>query len=131
LKAIAPDDLVTCAEYAKKNNLLRTDGWKQFWRIAKSEKKLQWMINQAKLKSYRRDPFWKSGVLVPPSHAQAVELDRANGNAKWQDSEATEKSQLMQYNTFIDCGIGGIAPNGYKIWCHMIYDVKLDGRHKA
>jgi hypothetical protein len=36
LKAIAADDRVTCEEYAKKNNLLNTDGWKQFWRIAKS-----------------------------------------------------------------------------------------------
>jgi hypothetical protein len=61
-----------------------------------------------------------------------VELDNANGNTKWQDAEATEKSQLMEYNTFIDHGIGGIAPNGYnKIQCHMIYDVKHDGRHKA
>jgi hypothetical protein len=39
LNAIAADDPVTCAEYAKKNNLLNTDGWKQFRRIAKSEKK--------------------------------------------------------------------------------------------
>jgi hypothetical protein len=57
------------------------------------------MINQAKLKSYQRDPFWKLGVLVPRNHSQAVELDKANGNTKWQDAEATEKSQLMEYNT--------------------------------
>jgi hypothetical protein len=36
------------------------------------------MINQAKLKSYRRDPFWKFGVLVPRNHAQEVELDKEN-----------------------------------------------------
>jgi hypothetical protein len=132
LNAIAADDPVTCAEYAKKNNLLNTDNWKQFRRIAKSEKKLQQMINIAKLKSYQRDPFWKFGVLVPRNHAQAVELDKANGNTKWQDSEAIEKSQLMEYKTFIDRGIGGIAPNGYKkIRCHMIYGVKHDGQHKA
>jgi hypothetical protein len=52
LKAISIDDPVTCAEYAKKNNLLNSDGWKQFQHIAKSKKKLQQMINQAKLKSY-------------------------------------------------------------------------------
>jgi hypothetical protein len=57
-----------------------------------------------------------------------VELDKANGNTKVQDAEATEKSQLMEYNTIIDRGIGGIAPNEYKkIQCHMIYDVKHDG----
>jgi hypothetical protein len=67
-------------------------------------------------------------VLVPRNHAQAMELDRVNGNTKWQDAEATEMSQLLEYNTFIDKGIGGIAPCGYKkIRCHMIYDVKHDG----
>jgi hypothetical protein len=30
LQAIAADDLVTCAEYAKEKNMLDTDGWKQF-----------------------------------------------------------------------------------------------------
>jgi hypothetical protein len=38
LNAIAADDPVTWAEYAKNNILLNTDGWKQFWRIAKNEK---------------------------------------------------------------------------------------------
>jgi hypothetical protein len=52
LNTIAADDPVTCAEYAKENNLLDTDGWKQFRRLAKNEKKLKLMINQAKLKSY-------------------------------------------------------------------------------
>jgi hypothetical protein len=53
-------------------------------------------------------------------------------NTKWKDEEAIEKSQLMEYNTFIDREIGGVSPNGYKtIWCHMIYDVKHDGCHKA
>jgi hypothetical protein len=40
--------------------------------------------------------------------------------------------QLLEYNTFVDQGKGGNAPDGYnKIRCHMIYDVKHDGRHKA
>jgi Reverse transcriptase (RNA-dependent DNA polymerase) len=90
------------------------------------------MINQAKLKSYKREPFWKFGVHVPRNHAQAMELDKQNGNTKWQDAEGIEMGQLLEYNTWIDKGIGGILPNGYKkIRCHMIYDVKHDGRHKA
>jgi hypothetical protein len=72
------------------------------------------MIIQAKLKSYRRDPFWKFGVLVPCNHAQGMELDKQNGSTKWRDAEATKKRQLMEYNTFIGKGIGGVAPNGYK-----------------
>ena len=132
LDMIASDDPVTCAEYAMKHNLLDTSGWKRFRRYAKNEKKLNRMINQAKLQSYRREPFWKFGVLVPRTHAQAVELDRINGNTKWQDAEATEMRQLIEYQTFVDKGKGGEAPAGYKkIRCHMIYDVKHDGRHKA
>ena len=40
--------------------------------------------------------------------------------------------QLLEYRTFIDHGKGKPAPAKYKrIRCHMIYDVKHDGRHKA
>jgi Reverse transcriptase (RNA-dependent DNA polymerase) len=39
--------------------------------------------------------------------------------------------QTAKYKTFIDKGVGGKDPDGYKrIQCHMIYDVKHDGRHK-
>ena len=40
--------------------------------------------------------------------------------------------QLIEYQTFVDKGKGGEVPLGYKkIRCHMVYDVKHDGRHKA
>jgi len=132
LDLIASDDPVTCAEYARTHDLLDTPGWKRFRRLAKNKKKIKRMINQAKLKSYRRDTFWKFGVMVPRTHAQVLELDKQNGNTKWQDAEATEMNQLSEYNTFVDKGINGVVPSGYKkIRCHMIYDVKHDGRHKA
>jgi Reverse transcriptase (RNA-dependent DNA polymerase) len=39
---------------------------------------------------------------------------------------------LIEYKTFVDLGPDGEAPPGYKkIRCHIIYDVKHDGRHKA
>ena len=44
---IAKDDPVTCAIYAKENNLLELDGWKIFRSIAKKEKKYFHMIKQA------------------------------------------------------------------------------------
>ena len=132
LDLIAKDDPVTCAEYAQRNGLLDIPGWKRFKRLAKNEKKITRLVNQAKLKSYRRDPFWKFGFLVPRNHSQAVELDEKNGNTKWQDSEAVEMLQLIEYDTFIDKGESGQPPSGYKrIRCHMVYDVKHDGRHKS
>jgi Reverse transcriptase (RNA-dependent DNA polymerase) len=45
-----------------------------------------------------------------------MELDRANNNTKWKDAEDIERNQLIEYKTFR---------------CHIIYDVKHDGRHKA
>jgi Reverse transcriptase (RNA-dependent DNA polymerase) len=76
--------------------------------------------------------FWKFGVMVPRTYNRAVEIDQANGNLLWQESEATEKKQLAEYKTFIDKDKGGIPPDCYKkICCHMVYDVKHDGRHKS
>jgi hypothetical protein len=69
-------------------------------RLAKSKKKLKRMVNHAKPKAYRREPFWHFGVLVPRTHAQAIELDKANGNTKLHDAEVTERRQLLDYNIF-------------------------------
>jgi hypothetical protein len=38
----------------------------------------------------------------------------------------------MEYDAFIDKGINCTPTSGYKkIRCHMVYNVKHDGRHKA
>jgi Reverse transcriptase (RNA-dependent DNA polymerase) len=80
------------------------------------------------MKHYRREPFWKFGILVPRTHLQALELDKSNGNTRWHEAEETEMKHLLGYNTFVDQGKGGNAPAGHKkIQCHMIHD----GRHKA
>ena len=61
-----------------------------------------------------------------------MELDEKNGNTTWQDSEAVEMVQLTEYETFIDKSKGCQPPSGYeRIRCHMVYDVKHDGRHKS
>ena len=132
LNLIAADDPVTCAIYAKENNLLEKEGWKRFKRIAKRQKKLIRLMNQAKLNSFRTKPVYMFGFLVPRNHNQAVEIDEKNGNTKWQDAEKLELSQLAEYNTFEDKGKNGNVPQGYKrIRVHFVYAVKHDGRHKA
>lgn len=90
------------------------------------------MINQSRLRQVRRTMRYKYGFLVPNTHEEAMQLDSDNKNTMWQDAETTEISQLFQYSTFKDLGKGGIPPLGHrKIRCHMIYDVKHDGRHRA
>jgi hypothetical protein len=49
LDLIVEDDSVSCAEYACKNRLIDTPGWKCFMKLGKSEKKIKRMVNEAKL----------------------------------------------------------------------------------
>ena len=44
------------------------------------EKKMLRMINQAKLRSFRRSPKYMYGYEVPRDYKHAMELDKKNGN---------------------------------------------------
>ena len=72
LEIIAADDPVSCANYVKRANLLDIDGWKRFRRIARRNKKLTRMINQAKLRSFKTAPKYMFGYEVPNSFKRAV-----------------------------------------------------------
>ena len=64
LDIFGKDDPVSCAQYAKDNNLLEEPGWKQFCRHAKNEKKFKRMVNQAHLKSIGRSTVYKYSFEV-------------------------------------------------------------------
>jgi hypothetical protein len=134
LKVIAADDPVSCAIYARENDLLDQPGWKRFKHIAKREKKFTRMVNQAKLRSYNTAPRYKYGFEVPKTYEQALRLDQRNGNTLWADAATLELTQIDEYDTFIDKGHHSKVrtPQGYKkIRVHLIFDVKHDGRHKV
>ena len=132
LNIIAADDPVSCAIYAMENNLLEEEGWKHFKRLAKRQKNIKRLLNQAKLKSYWNRKTYKFGVLVPRDHNHAMELDQQNGDTRWHDAEKLEHSQLEEYDTFIDKGDKIRTLDGYKkIRVHFVYDVKHDGHRKA
>jgi hypothetical protein len=44
--------------------------------MTQGKNKLVRIFTQIKVISYRREPFWKFGVLVPQTHKQAMELDK-------------------------------------------------------
>ena len=132
LTAFAADSPVVCAVYAKEHGLLDTDGWKRFKRIAKREKKMLRMVNQAKLRSYRHTPKYMFGYEVPKDYKHAITLDSKNRNTKWKDCTELEMRQLDEYDTFKDIGLKAAVPNGYKrIRVHLVFTIKHDGRHKA
>ena len=125
-------DPVEVAMYAKENGMLDEPGWRRCRNYVKNDKKLARMIHQAKLKCNRNAPRYKYGVQVPRTHEEAVRLDERNGNTYWQDAEKLEIAQLDEYQVFHNLGRKAQLPEGYKIIpCHMVYDVKHDGRRKA
>ena len=126
------------AEYARDNGLV--DEWDEYWpsmhikKNARNTKKILRQINAAKIVSYKNSPVYMYGHQVPRNHQQALEIDRANGNTMWQQSEKMERDQLKEYNTFIDKGPNPNARElaGYKkINLHFVYAVKHDGRYKS
>ena len=95
LSIIAADDPVSCAIYARDNKLLNTDGWQCFKHIAKCEKLLEHLVNQAKLQSYKHSTKYKYGFQVPRNYANAIELDLKFGNNRWCDATCTECPNWM------------------------------------
>ena len=51
---IAVDDPVTCAAYAKQNDLLALEGWHRFRSLAKKDMALARAIKQSKIRQVRR-----------------------------------------------------------------------------
>ena len=141
LSLIAADDPVTCAEYAKKHDLLHLDGWKRLKHIAKNQKQQTRAINQSKIRQVRRSAVYQFGFLIPKDYKQALQLDEQNGNSKWYDATKLEMDQINEYKVFQDHGKAKYdpksrkvsnAPIGYqKIRIQSIFAVKHDGRHKA
>jgi hypothetical protein len=102
LNQMAKDDPITCAIYARDNDLLNTEGWRQFKKRAQKTKRMIREIRQAKLRQTRRATKYMFGVQIPKDYREALALDERNGNTKWQDATKLELAQLDEYNTFED-----------------------------
>ena len=65
LSIIAADDPVTCAAYAKENDLLDLEGWHRFRKLAKKDKVLVSGIKQSKIRQVRRSQNYMFGYIIP------------------------------------------------------------------
>ncbi len=130
LDLIAKDDPVTCALYARENDLLSTPGWKRFRQIAKRQKVLNRMLNQTKLKSFHRSRRYKYGIELPHDYNDAMRLDKLNGITKWKEAIDYEIDCMSDYEVFKDNG-QKVPHDHKKIRVHLVFDVKHDGRHRA
>ena len=110
LRIMGVDTPEICAKYAKDNNLLELDGWKQFKRIVNCQNKLLRIINQVKLRSFHHAPIYKFGMQVARNLKEAVAIDKKNGNQKFQNAIKLELKQLHEHETFKDIGKGSKPP---------------------
>jgi hypothetical protein len=99
LHLIASDNPVSCALYARDNQLLDLPGWRRFRGLAKRSGKILREVNLAKSKSFSK-PKFNYGVEAPRNYKHAIEIDHINGNTLWQDAIALELGQIDGLNTF-------------------------------
>jgi hypothetical protein len=106
MTTIAADDPVTCAIYAKDNNLLDVPIWKHFRSIARCQQHMFCMANQAQLRSFHLAPKYKYGFEIPRDYKHVIELDEKHGTTRWVDATSLEMVQLDNYDCFHDQGKG-------------------------
>ena len=132
LSIIAADDPVTCAAYAKENDLLALEGWHRFRSLAKKDKVLARAIKQI--------PNLHVWVPHPRNYMEAMQFDSENKNSKWYDAIKLEMESMFEYKLFKKWDKAILdkhkkvmnPPKGYhRIKVHLVFAVKFDGRHKA
>ena len=99
----------------------------------KREKKLLFLQNQAKSRSYRTAPKCKFGYQITRGndYEHALSIDKHNGNNKWAESIKLETCQQHDYDTYKGMGKGSSTEGHKIIRVHFVFYVKHDGRHKA
>ena len=100
LSNIAADDPVTCAAYAKENDLLALEGWCRLRNLAKKDKVLAREIKQSKIRQVRRSHTYMSGSLIPRNYMEAMQFDSENKNSKWYDAIKLEMESILEYKVF-------------------------------
>jgi hypothetical protein len=72
----------------------------------------------------------KFGIHLPKTVAEALSLDKKNGNSLWYDTiQKVLKNVQVAFNFLSE---DKATPIGCKqIPCHLIFDIKMDVSHKA
>ena len=139
LNHIASDNPVTCAVYAKRNNLLHEPGWKRFKHLAKDQKILSGAINQSKLCQARHSVVYMFGYQVPKDYEEPVQPDKQNGTIKW-NATILEMSHVMNYqvhgdkdSAFYGPGktLGNKSKDYLKLCVRLVNTAKYNAPHKA
>ena len=90
LSVLAADDPVTCAMYAKDNDLLHIDEWNRLRSLAKRDKTLTMEVVKSRIRQARRAKIYMYGCLIPRSYKESLEFDKEKTNTKWADATREE-----------------------------------------
>ena len=140
LSIIAADDPVTCAAYAKENDVLALERWHRFRSLAKKDKGLAREIKQSKIRQVRSSQTYMFGYLIPRNYMEAMQFDSENKNSKWYDAIKLEMESMLEYKVFkkwdkaiLDKHKKVMNPPKcyHMIKVHLVFAVKFDGRRKA
>ena len=119
-----------CIKYALEKDLLHKPGWEWVPSLVKEDERMAG-LNRLIL-AVQTAPKYKFGTEVPKSAKHALELDKKEGKVLWKQAIDTEMKQIMDYETFRVLPNNAPMPPGYKrIPYHLVFDVKVDGRHKG
>ena len=120
LKDVKDSYPVQLATYAIENNLDKTPAFA--WWVPYVIRKRNRIINKLKSKYWSRTH--KYGIRIPKNVAEALEIDRENGNTLWWDAIMLEMKNVRPAFEVYEGDIKKLV--GYqKIKCHFVFDVKL------
>ena len=125
LKDIKESNPIEIADYAKAHKIDKEPAFA--WWVPTVVKRRNAILKKTSRKVRKNMKF---GIYVPKTYAEAVELDRKNGNTLWQDSVKKEMRNVEVAFKFLDDGTK--VPIGFKkITCHLVFDIKFDLTRKA
>jgi hypothetical protein len=129
LKNLKASNPIELAEYAVANNLGDEPAFK--WWVAETLRKRQRIIG--KIKSRYWVTTHKFGIRLPKTVDEALKLDKETGTTFWTDALAKEMKNVRPafkaWDGTLAEALSGKKLVGYqKINCHMIFDIKMDGK---
>lgn len=131
MRIIKQIDPITVAKYTQDHGLTIEPGFKRAKKYGRNPHKFIFLSRILASQSNGLEKF-KFGVQVPKRIRQALSFYMKNNNGLWGEAMKKEMVELMKIKTFIIVDDIGKIPKAYQyIPAHFVFDIKVDGRHKA
>ncbi len=130
LKSLKQSNPVELAEYAVANNIQDEPAFR--WWVPHTLRTRDRII--AKVKSRYWVTTHKFGIRLPKTVKEALKIDEETGTTFWRDAIKKEMSNVKVAfkkwgkGTVDDARSGQRLPAYQEIQCHMIFDIKMDGK---